>query len=64
MVRFDKTQTKFVYLHRGKARHNLEITNFLYKATVEILDEGSHITNLQSNDPTSIAVEEDDIRIF
>ncbi len=35
IIRFDKTQTSLVYLYRGKARHNLEITNFLYKATVE-----------------------------
>lgn len=35
IARFDKTQTSFVYLYRGKARHNLEITNFLYKATVD-----------------------------
>lgn len=32
-MRQDSTQTSLVYLYRGKARHNLEVMNFLYRAT-------------------------------
>lgn len=33
VLRRDSTQTSLVYLYWGKARHNLEVMNFLYKAT-------------------------------
>lgn len=35
VIRTDSTQTSHLYLYRGKARHNLEVMNFLYKATLD-----------------------------